>query len=145
MGVANGAVKRGIVPLENSIGGPVKETHKALKEYQVKIVKKLTFPIRHALVAPPGASKETIKIIVSHPQALRQCRQYLLESFPNVEQQEAASTMVTYQQIQDSGDIHKAAIIPSQVAQGKETNILEDNIADSEENVTTFIVFEAAS
>lgn len=143
--VANGALKSGIVPYENSIGGPVKETHEALQKFQVTIIAKIVLPIQHALVGLPTSTKENITTIISHPQAFKQCHNFLQQEFPQAQQREAPSTMAAWESIQQQDDTTMAAIIPLESAVKVGASILAKDIGDRKNNQTTFLVFQAAS
>lgn len=143
MNVANGTLKLGIVPLKNSIGGPVKETNEALKNYPVEIIEKVSLPIQYALVALPEVTKENISTIASHPQSFKQCLQFMSEQFPQVKKQETASTMAAFEHIQKTNDHHSAAIIPLQTAEKIGANILVKNVSTQKSNTTTFIIIQA--
>lgn len=75
--VENGLCKYGVVPIENSSHGSVRETYDLLRKKNVKIVKSERLCIRHELLAKPGTSLEDIKEIHSHQQALSQCSAFL--------------------------------------------------------------------
>ncbi|HWQ20255.1 MAG TPA: prephenate dehydratase domain-containing protein, partial [Methanotrichaceae archaeon] len=69
--VADGSVDAGVVPLENSLEGAVPLTMDSLLRLPVKILAEINEPIRHCLM---GRGNGEIKVILSHPQALAQCR-----------------------------------------------------------------------
>jgi chorismate mutase/prephenate dehydratase len=80
----------GVVPVENSIQGGVSNTIDALVRCRVNIVGEVVIPIHHVLACHPGAGK--FKRVVSHEQALNQCRDYLRAEYPNCVLEPAAST-----------------------------------------------------
>ena len=82
--VESGLCRYGIVPVENSSNGPVKEIYDLLRTKNVKIVKSDRLCIRHELIALPGTKPEEIKEIRSHRQALGQCSEYLKKLGANV-------------------------------------------------------------
>lgn len=143
--VSNGRLNSGIVPYKNSIGGSVQETHEALKRYEVSVTTKIVLPIEHALVGLSKAKKSDITAILSHPQALRQCHQYIKKNFPHALQEETPSTMAAYEQIKQDDNRHMAAIVPYLTAQKEELNILDAHIQDKKGNKTTFIIIQAAT
>lgn len=67
-------VDYGQFAIQNSIGGVVRESIDALSKYNCRIIKEFEIIINHCLLAMPGARIEHIKTIMSHPQALAQCR-----------------------------------------------------------------------
>ena len=73
----------GLVPVENSIEGTVNVTLDMLaNEVNLFIQGELVLEIKHCLLTLEG-DKEKIRFIYSHPQALAQCRRFLLDNFPN--------------------------------------------------------------
>src|SRR5690554_3870092 len=83
MAVQDGALDFGVVPIENVIEGTVNVTIDMLAhDVELKIIGERTIPIHQCLVAKPGVKKEDILQIVSHPQALAQCRHFLQKEFP---------------------------------------------------------------
>ncbi len=76
-----GAVEAGVVPVENSLEGAVTAVMDLLLRLDVVIAGELNLPISSCLI---GSGEGEIKIILSHPQALAQCRQYLREHYPGL-------------------------------------------------------------
>ena len=76
-GVSTGAFDRGIVPVENSIGGSVVEVSDLLVDTALTIVAEVRLPVRQCLLALPGTTLPEIRSVRSHPQALAQCRGFL--------------------------------------------------------------------
>jgi len=73
-----GEVESGIVPIENSCEGAVNLTMDLLAyEYDLKITGELVLPVSQNLMIRPGVKLDEISCILSHPQALAQCRKYL--------------------------------------------------------------------
>ena len=75
--VETGEVDVGVVPIENSIEGPVGVTLDLMvHDYDLKIKKEIIIPISHNLLMNPDADLEDIKYVYSHMQALSQCRKF---------------------------------------------------------------------
>src|SRR4051794_3716852 len=70
----------GVLPIENSLIGPIAETHDLLYGSPLSIVREATLPIRHCVLGLPGASLRRARIIRSHPAAFDQCRTMLAAS-----------------------------------------------------------------
>src|SRR5690554_5535546 len=82
-----------VVPIENVIEGTVNVTIDMLThQADVKIVGERIIPIHQCLVAQASVSLGDIVRIVSHPQALAQCRRFLQEHFSSVQVHSANST-----------------------------------------------------
>ena len=78
-----GAVERGecvcgIVPIENSIEGPVSLTLDSLiHNFDLKIKNEIVIPINHNLLAAKEMTVDEVENVYSHSQALGQCQPYL--------------------------------------------------------------------
>ena len=72
-GVASGTDDAGVVAIESSLAGSIRETYDLLFEFYdagVRIVGEVSVPVRLALVALPGQSVDWIERVYSHAQAL---------------------------------------------------------------------------
>ena len=70
-----------VVPIENSVEGGVTATLDALWKFpDININKAIVLPIRHALISNGDISQ--ISEVLSHPQALAQCSEWLSENLP---------------------------------------------------------------
>ncbi|QMV18232.1 ACT domain-containing protein [Granulicella sp. 5B5] len=75
--VVQGRVDAAVLPIENSLHGSVAEHYDLLMEQPVRIERESLLRIRHNLIAAPGVMLDDIKVVLSHPVALSQCRRYL--------------------------------------------------------------------
>src|SRR5688572_21459253 len=75
--VSQGRVSRGILPMENSIGGSIHRNYDLLVENELPIVGEVELAVDHCLLARPGTDLGDVKVVYSHPQALAQCEEYL--------------------------------------------------------------------
>ncbi len=126
----------GIVPIENSIEGSVGVTLDLLMEKNVTIIAGIVVPIRHCLISK--GKPEEIQIILSHPHALAQCRQFLKENFPNAELRTTGSTSHAARLATEFNEM--AAIASEAAAKTYGLNILLSGIQDWDKNETRFIV-----
>ena len=70
-----------VVPIENSVEGGVTATLDALWKFpNININHAIVLPIKHALISSGELTK--ISEVLSHPQALAQCSEWLLENLP---------------------------------------------------------------
>ena len=74
-----GAADFGVVAIESSLAGTIRETYDLLFEYhdRVRIVGEVTVPVRLALLALPGRTIDDVERVYSHPQALAQADEFL--------------------------------------------------------------------
>jgi len=131
----------GIIPIENSIEGSVGITLDLLLENDISIIAEIIVPIEHCLLSRGTLSG--IRIILSHPQALAQCRQFLKSHFANAEIRTTGSTSHAAKLANEFEEM--AAIASRESAQRSGLEILLPNIQDRKENHTRFIVIEAAN
>jgi prephenate dehydratase len=75
--VRDGRAVAGVVPVESSAAGTIRETLDLLAEFDLRIVGEASVPVRLALMALPGATVDGIARVYSHPQALAQADAYL--------------------------------------------------------------------
>lgn len=125
-----------LVPIENSLEGSIALTLDLLMEHELKIVGEVIVQVKHCLLSK--GKREDIKIILSHPQALSQCRKYIRKNFRNVEVRSALSTSHAARLASESEEI--AAIASWESAGIYGLKILAENIQDGSENFTRFIV-----
>lgn len=141
--VESGTADVAVLPIENSIEGGVSTTLDLLiHETELRISNELVVPIRHMLVAQEGVALEDIRTVMSHPQALGQCRRYLDRCLPDAEQVAALSTAGAVKAVVEGDDRTVAAIGPgpSQAIYGGV--ILAHDIQDIRTNLTRFVVLQ---
>lgn len=139
--VAKGTAQYAVIPLFNLLGGPVLETVAAMSAHTFRVNDALAMPIEQNLFALPGKTKADIRAVVSHPQALAQCRNYLAKDMAGALLQEYADTALAAEDLAARRLPTTTAIIASKEA-GKlfGLNLLEEKIQDDEENYTTFLL-----
>ncbi|MGI6447787.1 MAG: prephenate dehydratase [Methanobrevibacter boviskoreani] len=128
---------KGVVPIENSIEGPVNVTLDALvHEYDLMIEGEIVLPINHNLMAPKGLELSDISDVYSHPQALAQCHNYILNNSFRVHS--TSSTAAACKNIVNFKN--SASIGTVKAAELYGLNILDENIQDVDNNETRFVV-----
>jgi chorismate mutase/prephenate dehydratase len=139
--VLSGRAEFGIVPVENSTEGGIRETLNMLVECDVKICAEIVLPIRHNLLA--NCPDEQINKIYSKLQVFAQCKQWLANNFANAELLNVGSTTEAARIAKQESDA--AAIAHTEVAQLYGLNILYKNIEDNPSNITRFFVLSDKS
>ncbi|WP_048102761.1 prephenate dehydratase [Methanosarcina barkeri] len=140
LAVIQGKSDLSIVPIENSIEGSVGITLDLLLENGVEIVGEIVVKIEHCLLSKGGPEK--IKVVLSHPQGLAQCRHFLKKYFPEAE---LRSTGSTSHAARLAGEFEEMAAIASpEAAECYRLKVLLPNIQDRKENYTRFIALQAA-
>ncbi len=135
--VASKEVHECLVPIENSLEGSVNITMDNLAhEVNLFITREIAWPIRHHLLAPSSTAK--ITTVISHPQALAQCRQYLSSHYPHAKLQAADSTAEAAQLAAASEEGY-AAIANLETARLYQLSVRETGIQDNHHNCTRFV------
>lgn len=135
--VEQGGVRFGVVPIENSIEGSVRETLDRLMVAKTPVCGEISLQISHTLVNLTGAI-EDIRQVVSHPHALAQCRQWLASHLPGIALEETSSTARAAQRA--SQDATLAAIANERAAVRFGLQVIRTGIQDKVENITRFLV-----
>lgn len=134
----SGSCDVGIVPVENTLGGSVEQVNRLLIQSDLHVVGAVVLPVRHCLLALPGADHREIRTVVSHPQALFQCRRFLernrLEPIPYADTAGAARMLA------ETRPPRCAAIAASLCSRLYRLEILKEGIQDMEKNHTRFLV-----
>lgn len=139
--IENGAIDLGIVPVVNLLGGLVKPAFQAMGRHLFTPVDELWHEINQCLLVKPGISCHQITHIVSHPQGLAQCRQFLQKQFTDVEQIEWIDTAKAAKDLAEGTlPSHSAVIAPARCAPLYDLEIKAANIQDSHPNRTAFIL-----
>ncbi len=129
----------GVVPLENSIEGIVRETVDNLIKTKTKVLitGETIVPISHCLISKSNNFKNIDKII-SMPQALAQCTHFLEQNLPQAEKLPAKSTSEAVRNLKDLPENY-AAIGSAKAAEIYGINIIQTGINDEKENFTRFV------
>lgn len=135
--VESGLCEFGVLPIENSTAGSVLEVYDLMRKHNFHIVRSTRVRINHCLAALPNADIKNITKIISHPQALLQCEDFLKKLDVKVEAEE--NTAVAAKRVADSGDLTLAAICSEECAGVYGLKILKKEIQNSDANYTRFI------
>lgn len=132
----------GVLPVENSIEGTVRESLDTLMLYDnpnTKILSEIIMPIRHCLLSKT-TEFYSITGVISHPQALAQCQNFLHTEMPHhlniiesTSTAEAARSLSNY-------NLTYSAIGSKKTAEIYNLNILKENINDDKSNQTRFVL-----
>ncbi len=129
----------GVVPVENSLTGSIHRNFDLFLDHDVKIVGEVSLRVAQHLIANPGVPLEEIRTIYSHPQALEQCRNFLM-NLKHVESVASYDTAGSVKMIRDKKMPHAAAIGSRWAADDYGMAVLKEEIEDIPENFTRFYV-----
>ena len=127
----------GVVPIENSTEGTVNHTLDRFLLSPLKICGEVELRIRHHLIGLMGSLGGIVRIC-SHPQSLAQCRAWLAEHLPNVEQVPVSSNAEGARRARDEKGT--AAIAGQTAAEVYGLKVLAAEIEDRTDNTTRFLV-----
>ncbi len=133
--VKDGTAARAIIPIENSQNGRVADIHFLLPESGLSIVGEYFLPISYTVMA---LTDGPFAAAYSHPQALGQTRHYLRER--GIVPMVYADTAGAAAFVKEQGDIQACAIAPRIAAELYDLKIVDDGIADAEDNTTRFVL-----
>jgi len=136
--VTSGEVLYAMIPIENSVAGRVADIHHLLPGANLYIVGEHFLRVRHQLMSVKGSSLETLKKVLSHTQALGQCRNTLrsMGLTPVPEADTAGSARI----VSEQGDPALAAIASRLAAEIYGLEILRSDIEDEAHNTTRFLI-----
>lgn len=139
--VSNKKADKGVVPVENSVGGTVGLTLDALLDSDLLIEAEEVVPIVHNLLIRDENIKEgDIRKIYAHEQTYAQCEKYIRDNFSETEIIETISNGESARLIHESQEKKVAAIGPKIASKVYNLCILKSNIQDHRFNVTRFFI-----
>ncbi|MBR4809356.1 MAG: chorismate mutase [Bacteroidales bacterium] len=131
-----------ILPVENSFAGDVGGVMDLCFTGNLYINLMLDLDVSQNLLGVKGATSESIRKVVSHPQALAQCAEYITRR--GLESEEFANTAIAAQHVAEAGDVTLGAIASRETAALYGLQVLDGGINSSTANTTRFAVFSRA-
>lgn len=141
--VEEGAVDRGLLPIENTLAGSVVASYDVLAERALTIVGEVVIPIRHCVLGLPGATLEGLTRVRSHPVALAQCSRFL-HSRTGLRADAVYDTAGAAKEVAALGDHSLGAIASRTAAARYGLDVLASGVEDRDDNQTRFLVVARA-
>jgi prephenate dehydratase len=140
LAVHDGGVDRAIVPIENSLEGPIAVTLDTLADddNDVAIVGELVLAVSQHLIAGSTLALDSIERVLSHPQAISQCARFLRDRVPNAVIEPTASTAEAAQ-IVVGQTAPWAALGTLRAAELYGATVLAEAVEDEPGNATRFV------
>ncbi|NTV01688.1 MAG: prephenate dehydratase [Chlorobiaceae bacterium] len=135
--VASKRTDYAVVPIENSLGGSIHQNYDLLQDRPVVILAETFVKVEHCLQGVHGSSIADARKVLSHPQALAQCRNFIAEH-PHIRAEAAYDTAGSAKIVAAGGDPAVLAIASRRAAELYGLDILRENLADEEWNITRF-------
>ncbi len=131
----------GVVPVENSTEGAIGLTlDLLLTTTNLRVCGEIELAIHHQLVSLKKNIAE-IQVVYSHAQSLAQCHEWLNKHLPKAIRQPVVSNADASKMVKErTGELVSAAIASKRAAEWYGLNILAENIQDSPNNTTRFLV-----
>jgi prephenate dehydratase len=139
--VRDGTAAAGVVAIESSLAGSIRETYDLLNEFfddGIRIVGEVSVPVRLALLALPGQSIDWIERVYSHAQALAQADEFLRARDWQV--MTTYNTAGAARMIAEQRERRAGAIASPRVAALYGLEVLAENVQSGDDNRTRFAV-----
>ena len=137
----DGAADLAMMPVENTVAGRVADIHRLMPGSGLYIIGEQFMRVQHCLLGLPGSKKQDLTHVHSHEMALGQCRKIIAELglVPMV----AADTAGSARDLAEAKTPGHAAIASTLAAEIYGLDVLAENIEDSAQNTTRFLVMSA--
>ena len=137
----SGEAALAMMPVENTVAGRVADIHRLLPGSKLYIVGEYFMRVNHCLLALPGTKESDLTHVHSHEMALGQCRNVIGEL--GLTALVAADTAGAARDLAAAETPAHAAIASSLAAEIYGLDVLRENIEDSAQNTTRFLVMSA--
>ena len=137
--VVDGECDVAVLPLENSSNGEVGQVTDLMFSGTLYVNTVAELAVTHDLIAKSGVSLSEIKTVVSHPQALGQCHDFIKKH--GLKELEYANTALAAEYVANSDASDVAAIASGEAAEKFGLSVLAEGINDVGINTTRFGVF----
>ena len=137
-GVEEGHFDLGVVPVENSLEGAVTQVNDLLTTTDLKVIGEARIRVNHCLLATDITDYRDIRLVYSHPQALAQCRGFLMRN--NLEPRPYYDTAGAAKMLARENPRAAAAIASALCAELYDLEIIKEGIEDGPSNTTRFLL-----
>ena len=139
----NGEVDVVILPIENSFAGDVGSVMDLIFQGSLKVNKMYDLDVVQNLIGVKGATKESIKTVISHPQALAQAAEYIEKH--GYQQIEFGNTALAAMEVKEKNDISLGAIASAETAEIYGLEVIEAHVNSTNNNSTRFAALSRIS
>ena len=137
-GVEDGYLDLGVVPVENSLEGAVTQVNDLLTTTDLNVIGEVKVNVNHCLLATEATDYREIRVVYSHPQALAQCRDFLMRN--KLEPRPYYDTAGAAKMLARENPKAAAAIASSLCAELYNLDIIKEGIEDGPSNSTRFLL-----
>ena len=141
LAVHEGTVELAVVPIENSLEGSVNVTLDALvfEAEDVRIIGETVLGVEQCLITQEPIPLDQIEVVISHPQATAQCRDYIRANLPEARVMTSSSTAEAVRLVTQRIRHRWAAIGTRLAADLYDCVVLQAGIEDVTGNQTRFV------
>ncbi|MCT4612947.1 MAG: hypothetical protein N4A47_06240 [Clostridia bacterium] len=132
--LVRGKIDIGLCAISNNTAGIVTETEEVINYDKVEKIYEYELKIEHNLYA---RTNDFVKI-VSHSQALAQCKEKIKKIYKNIETQEKKDTAIAAKELRRD----EAVLCSTKAGEIYGLNLIHKNMNDNEENATKFMLFK---
>lgn len=136
--VRSGEADAALLPIENSTAGSINETYDILTEGGLTINAEVVSRVEHCLIGLPSARIEDLRQVLSHPQAIMQCEDFLA-TVPWIKPVAEFDTAGSARKVKESDDPTLSAIASASAARLFGLAVLKPGIQTIAENATRFV------
>ncbi len=137
-GVEEGYLDLGVVPVENSLEGAVTQVNDLLTTTNLNVIGEVKVDVNHCLLATEATDYREIRVVYSHPQALAQCRDFLMRN--KLEPRPYYDTAGAAKMLARENPKAAAAIASPLCAELYNLDIIKEGIEDGPSNSTRFLL-----
>jgi len=137
-GVEEGHFDLGVVPVENSLEGAVTQVNDLLTTTDLKVIGEVKVVVNHCLLATEATDYREIRVVYSHPQALAQCRDFLMRN--KLEPRPYYDTAGAAKMLARENPKAAAAIASALCGELYDLEIIKEGIEDGPSNSTRFLL-----
>jgi prephenate dehydratase/chorismate mutase len=137
-GVEDGYLDLGVVPVENSLEGAVTQVNDLLTTTKLNVVGEVKVDVNHCLLATEATDYREIRVVYSHPQALAQCRDFLMRN--KLEPRPYYDTAGAAKMLARENPKAAAAIASALCAELYDLDVIKEGIEDGPSNSTRFLL-----
>ena len=130
----------GVIPIENSLQGTVRDTLDLLIEKNLIIYGEVELRIIQNLISLKDSKLSNIKNIFSHPQAFAQSKNWLKKNIPTAKLINTNSTAEAIQKVKELNDKSNAAIGTEFACDLYDLLVYNSKIEDNSSNFTRFLI-----
>lgn len=136
--VEAGEADSALLPIENTTAGSINEVYDLLASRDLWLVGEEVLKVEHCLAALSEVPLSHVRRVLSHPQALAQCSDFL-RGLAHVTVESYTDTAMAARRVRDERDLSLAAVASEEAARLYGLVVLRRGIANQEGNYTRFV------